>query len=365
MEIMKAAQEFEKMLRYEYHFVLVRDRNSIPQEVTVRFDKTDFFHLCGLHKLRKGTFPQESRNKTFDRIYNGDYSQSELEKDAAYKIIENRIELISRLESFFDSDNVIFRMNSHNTKHNSKIKADYILSVRNTRSHSLFYLQAEKNTDCFHGNSCFQRDLSDENYTDGHTKLHIIKKEKTNLETAETVTLVQSFTKKTTSESTPDVVKVEFSKPKISGSSLSDAITMPTNRRMDLSDLSHYFHTIIERLKEVAANVLSRLKSAFVLPVAQNTSESPLENSSAEAAQQHTVVLPVAQSVPEYSPAPEQRYMRVSLEEAVALQANGFSFEARLSADGQDKIIEYDAAQESAIKDTLTSFHATKQRYIK
>lgn len=196
-------------------------------------------------------------------------------------------------------------------------------------------------------------------------QLHIIKKEKTNLETAETVTLVQSFTKKTTSESTPDVVKVEFSKPKISGSSLSDALTMPTNRRMDLSDLSHYFHTIIERLKEVAANVLSRLKSAFVLPVAQNTSESPLENSSAEAAQQHTVVLPVAQSVPEYSPAPEKRYMRVSLEEAVALQANGFSFEARLSADGQDKIIEYDAAQESAIKDTLTSFHATKQRYIK
>lgn len=43
MELMKASQEFEKMLHYEYHFVLVRDRNSVPKEVTVRFEKEEFF----------------------------------------------------------------------------------------------------------------------------------------------------------------------------------------------------------------------------------------------------------------------------------------------------------------------------------
>ena len=76
-----------------------------------------------------------------------------------------------------------------------------------------------------------------------------------------------------------------------------------------------------------------------------------------------TVVLPVAQPVPEYSHVPEQRYMRVSSEEAAALQANGFCFEARTSADGQ--IIKYDAVQESAIKDALTALHEAKHIQLK
>lgn len=86
---MKASQEFEKMLHYEYHFVLVRDRNSVPKEVTVRFEKDDFFHLSGLHKLKRNTFPQESRSKTFDRIYKGEYQNRGLENDIAYQEIEN------------------------------------------------------------------------------------------------------------------------------------------------------------------------------------------------------------------------------------------------------------------------------------
>lgn len=55
--------------------------------------------------------------------------------------------------------------------------------------------------------------------------------------------------------------------------------------------------------------------------------------------------------------------MRVSSEEAVALQANGFCFEARTSADGQ--IIKYDAVQESAIKDALTALHEAKHIQLK
>lgn len=73
-------------------------------------------------------------------------------------------------------------------------------------------------------------------------------------------------------------------------------------------------------------------------------------------------VLPVAQSSPERAPVPEQRFMRVSDEEVSALLQSGIPFEARASADKQSKIIKYDAAQESTIKESLAAFHIQQHK---
>lgn len=46
----KCALNFEKILAYQYHFVV--GRKGISREFLLNFDEADFHHLVGLHKLR-------------------------------------------------------------------------------------------------------------------------------------------------------------------------------------------------------------------------------------------------------------------------------------------------------------------------
>ena len=46
----KCALNFEKILAYQYHFVV--GRKGLSREFLLNFDEADFHHLVGLHKLR-------------------------------------------------------------------------------------------------------------------------------------------------------------------------------------------------------------------------------------------------------------------------------------------------------------------------
>ena len=144
----------------------------------------------------------------------------------------------------------MFSINPHNTRNRTKIAADYILSFKDENGHSLFFVKADKHEDVFRGISCFRRSLSEKNFTDGHIKLHIIKKEKLNLDTGQLITLVQTFKKTTVSESTPNVMKIQFDSPKMNGLPLSDVLAMPANRGMDMSDFANGIRELIRNLKD-------------------------------------------------------------------------------------------------------------------
>ena len=190
MDIYTAAEEYKKIMAYEYTFKLIRNRNSIPQEVNVRFDKKDFFHLCGLHKLKGRYFLQESKDKIFDRICNNEFAGVSFDQDSSYKEIASRIELVSQLISFFESDNIVFKTNPRNAKNPSRIQSDYILSYRDKISHKLFYIKQDKSTDYYHGVSCFMRSLTQNDTTDGHIKLIVLKKYRFNIENEEQIILI-------------------------------------------------------------------------------------------------------------------------------------------------------------------------------
>ena len=51
MDLIKVcAEAFQALLIYEYHFVI--GRKGKMKEFYLRFDKADFHHLLGLHKLK-------------------------------------------------------------------------------------------------------------------------------------------------------------------------------------------------------------------------------------------------------------------------------------------------------------------------
>ena len=48
--LQKCAQEFDRLVPYQYHIIIGRKGKTL--EFTISFDRADFHHLAGLHKLR-------------------------------------------------------------------------------------------------------------------------------------------------------------------------------------------------------------------------------------------------------------------------------------------------------------------------
>ncbi|MCI9361287.1 MAG: hypothetical protein HFG65_10075 [Hungatella sp.] len=48
--LQKCAQEFDRLVLYQYHIIIGRKGKTL--EFTISFDRADFHHLAGLHKLR-------------------------------------------------------------------------------------------------------------------------------------------------------------------------------------------------------------------------------------------------------------------------------------------------------------------------
>lgn len=147
----KCALSFQKILEYEYHFVI--GRKGQLREFRLGFDMADFHHLAGLHKLKDiAQIQQGMREKIFEKILQGDISMRLLEKSSYYSQMEGRILPLTGLERFLDDNQMIFRYN-------------------------------EKEQMC----RTFFR-IEDKDYTEGQPKYTLLKKEKVHLPTGNMVT---------------------------------------------------------------------------------------------------------------------------------------------------------------------------------
>ena len=119
------AKAFQKLLEYEYHFII--GRKGKLREFYLNFDKADFHHLSGLHKLKDiAQIQQGKRNKIFDQIISGEITQVLIEKSVYYEQMQGRIFPLTDLEKMLDDNQMIFRYNEKVHKF-SLIKADYLL----------------------------------------------------------------------------------------------------------------------------------------------------------------------------------------------------------------------------------------------
>jgi len=185
VDLIKACTDaFRALLIYEYHFVI--GRKGKIKEFYLKFDKADFHHLLGLHKLKDiAQIQQGKREKIFDKIQNGEITEALVRKSSFYNHMKDRIIPLIGLEKMLDGNNMIFRYNEKAQKF-SVIKADYLLEGTADEIPAFLFLGKRKEDEKEQMCRTFFR-VGDIDYTRGQPQYTLLKKEKKNLVTGDVV----------------------------------------------------------------------------------------------------------------------------------------------------------------------------------
>ena len=176
--LQECAFAFQKLLMFEYHFVIGRKGQS--REFNLTFQKADFHHLAGLHKLKDiAQLQQGMRERIFDKILNGNISSELIEKSAYYNQMSGRIFPLIDLEKMLDDNKTIFRYNEKIQKF-SLIKADYLLEGQANLIPTYLFLGKRDEDENEQMCRTFFR-IENKNYTERQPKYALLKKEKKNL----------------------------------------------------------------------------------------------------------------------------------------------------------------------------------------
>ena len=167
---------FKRLLDYEYKIVL--GRKGKKTEIVITFEKTDFPHLIGLHKLTDVLSGNIATEKLFDECLKGKVSYNSISQSEFFSKLGNRFEYFDKLETMLDSNDIIFKCNNNNMAAFSRIIADF--ELKNIYEELIFYLFIEKRnySDKQYCKSFIQENNID--YTYGQTKMTLLYKEKIN-----------------------------------------------------------------------------------------------------------------------------------------------------------------------------------------
>lgn len=122
----KTAIEFNKLLSINYYFEIAKKQNL--HKLVLSFEKSDFYHLSGLHKLTDIAALQREPNKgkIFDNILDDNITYNLIKRSRFFTNMNVRLELSGKLEEILDSNQIVFKYLS--SKHrNSCIEADFLL----------------------------------------------------------------------------------------------------------------------------------------------------------------------------------------------------------------------------------------------
>ncbi len=284
MSVLKAAQEFQKLLDYEYEFIVVRNRNSKPLKLTLTFSKSDFFHLCGFQYLNDLRHLNTNTGVVFDEIINGNsqYSDIMFESSTYYAKIEDRVQLLEKLETLLDNrDKVnrshrIFKFN-RNANNNSRIEASLIIKGESDNLRNYFLLDKNSNKQ-YYGRSCFARTPGQKDYADGHTAYTILYKGKINLLTNEREDLFLAPSYKAEFEaqrSAGNTIQIQFDKP-VSDNTL--AVTVSDVFKEVFTSLKEQFRTLVQniadKVRETVVKVFSKSQSSDEVSVPETESKN-------------------------------------------------------------------------------------------
>lgn len=172
----ECAVAFDHLLPYEYHFTIGRKGKMLA--FTLDFDKADFHHLAGLHKLKDNVhFLTGKRADIFNGVLIGTLTYAQAERSAYFSEMVSRLTPLVKLESFLDSNEIIFRFNEKIQKF-SLIKADYLLENQYDGNDIYLFLAQRADRETQVCRSFFPKQKLD--YTSGQPRYTLLKKEKIN-----------------------------------------------------------------------------------------------------------------------------------------------------------------------------------------
>ena len=181
--LQQCAQEFDLLIPYQYHIMIGRKGETMT--FTISFDRADFHHLAGLHKLRDNVrFQTGKRSDIMEEILAGCLTLSQAQQSVFFHEMEPRLRPLIQLESFLDSNEIIFRYNS---KANifSAIQADYLLQNDFEGTPAYLFLARRSGNNTQVCRTFFPKTFKD--YAQGQPRYTLLKKEKHNMITGEIV----------------------------------------------------------------------------------------------------------------------------------------------------------------------------------
>ncbi len=182
-KLQERAKSFKRLLDFEYKIKL--GRKGKITEFIIDFERSDFFHLIGLHKLNDILAGNMATSKIFEDCLKGKISYASIEKSVFFSKLGNRFEYFNRLEEMLDSNDIIFKCNTNSMKSYSRIIADF--ELKNIYEDLIFYIFIEKRA---HSLSQYCKSFINDNmvdYTYGQTKMTLLYKEKMNKITGESI----------------------------------------------------------------------------------------------------------------------------------------------------------------------------------
>ncbi|MCM1328919.1 MAG: PBECR4 domain-containing protein [Ruminococcus sp.] len=137
--------------------------------------------MAGLQYLTDIRELKSDREKIFNKIeYDNNFVSLILNSENYFKIAE-RVNFVTVLENFLDSNKTVFKFNNR-TNILSLIDADYILKNSDTAKNMYVFISMKgKNSDTYFCRSAFPRDKSEPDYAAGHTAYTLLYKEKIDL----------------------------------------------------------------------------------------------------------------------------------------------------------------------------------------
>lgn len=120
------ASAYQMIMQKQYYFEIAK-KNTLHKFI-LSFEKTDFFHIAGFHKLKDVTVLQIKKNKglIFDKIQAGDITFEQIKNSFFYDDIRKRLAYTEKLQELLDSNQIVFQY-LENKNMASHIKADFLL----------------------------------------------------------------------------------------------------------------------------------------------------------------------------------------------------------------------------------------------
>lgn len=193
MDLLQACAEgFERLLPYQYHIIAGRKGKKL--EFTISFDRADFHHLAGLHKLTDNVrFLTGKRAAIMQEILSGKLTLSQAQQSAFFQQMESRLKPLAHLEEFLDSNEIIFRYNSKIHAF-PLIQADYLLQNNFGGNPVYLFLARHMDRDTQVCRTFFPK--AEKDYAQGQPRYTLLKKEKINLQTGEAIIQYDRLTPK-------------------------------------------------------------------------------------------------------------------------------------------------------------------------
>ena len=138
-KIKSCAVAFQALLNIRYRCIVGRKGKTI--EFTLAFNAHHFHHLAGLHKLSDKQEVRGNRERVYKKILSDDITYSSLSDSIDFPQVKTRLDYLSSLELFMDSNSVVFRYDSRRNAL-SDISASFLLE--NEVHGSIIYLFIDK-----------------------------------------------------------------------------------------------------------------------------------------------------------------------------------------------------------------------------